>query len=438
MMDRRNFIKAGATLTGSFLLPFPSKPAQDPVKLAILGTGWWGTDVLLSNALTSGLFEIVGLCDVNSISLQRAATVVTDAGGKKPRLFSDYRDMYQMPGLQAVVIATPTHWHALHFIDACRAGLHVFLEKPISYDIREGQAMLDAQRQAGNVVQVDFPRTMLGTNEQIRDIIQRGEIGKIWQVQANIHSPEGGLVEKAIPETIDFETFCGPAPRIPYMCYENGKNPAWRNQHDFSRGIMADWGIHYINNIRRVLDLGLPSSVSAVGGIARNLGQENPDHLDVRFEFGNLPVYWTHKSWGYTAPMPEHNIGVYYYGEKATMFVGDLGWEIFPAGGKEKIVHGDVRFDMFNPKNLPLYNKAFLDMFTEFVEGIRQKSNKGITNTLLDAYKTTASVIYGDMSYRLKSNLHIDPSNMDIINHAEGRKMLKRGYRGPYKHPYAG
>lgn len=437
-MDRRNFIKAGATLTGSLILPFPAIPAQDPVKLAILGTGWWGTDVLLTNALTSGLFEIVGLCDVNSVSLNRAAAVVTDAGGKKPKLFADYRDMYKMQGLQAVVIATPTHWHALHFIDACKAGLHVFLEKPVSYDIREGLAMLDAHRNAGNVVQVDFPRTMLGTNEKIRDLIKSGEIGKIWQVQANIHSNEGGVVEKAIPETIDFETFCGPAPRVKYMSYENGQNPAWRNQHDFSRGIMVDWGIHYLNNIRKVLDLGLPSSVAAVGGIARNLGQENPDHLDVRFEFGGLPVYWSHKSWGYTAPVPDHNIGVYYYGEKATVFVGDLGWEIFPAGGKEKIVHGDVRFDMFNPKNLPFYNKAFFDMFNEFVEGIRQKSNKGITNTLADAYKTTASVIYGDMSYRLKSNLHIDPSNMDIINHAEGRKMLKRGYRAPYRHPYGG
>jgi predicted dehydrogenase len=437
-MDRRNFIKAGATLTGSLILPFPVKPVQDPVKIAILGTGWWGTDILLTNALASGLFEIIGLCDVNSVSLNRAAAVVTDAGGKKPKLFADYREMYQMAGLQAVVIATPTHWHALHFIDACKAGLHVFLEKPVSYDIREGLAMLDAHRSAGNVVQVDFPRTMLGTNEQIRNLIKSGEIGKIWQVQANIHSNEGGVVEKAVPETIDFETFCGPAPRVPYMCYENGQNPAWRNQHDFSRGIMADWGIHYLNNIRKVLDLGLPSSVAAVGGIARNLGQENPDHLDVRFEFGGLPVYWSHKSWGYTAPVPEHNIGVYYYGEKATVFVGDLGWEIFPAGGKEKIVHGDVRFDMFNPKNLPFYNKAFFDMFSEFVEGIRQKSNKGITNTLADAYKTTASVIYGDMSYRLKSNLNIDPSNMDIINHAEGRKLLKRGYRGPYRHPYAG
>lgn len=435
-MDRRKFIKAGATLTGSLILPFPATPAKDPVKLAVLGTGWWGTDILLNNALASGLFDVVGLCDVNSVNLNRAAELVVKSTGKKPKLYSDYKEMYQMPGLQVVAIATPTHWHALQFIAACEAGLHVFLEKPISYDIREGQAMLEAHRKAKNVVQVDFPRTMLGTNEKIADLIQSGEIGKIWQVQANIHSPEGGLVEKEIPETIDFETFCGPAPRVKYLCYGGGNNPVWRNQHDFSRGIMVDWGIHYINNARRILKLGLPDSVHAVGGIARNLGQENPDHLDVRYDFGGLPVYWRHKSFGYTSPIPEHKIGVYYYGEKGTLFAGDLGWEIFPAGGKEKIVHGDVRFDSSSTQNAPLYDKAIVDMFTELVEGIRQKSNKGITNTLEDAFQTTCTVIYGDMSYRLKSNLAIDTSSMDVINHEEGLRMLKREYRAPYQHPY--
>ena len=132
-------------------------------------------------------FEIVGLCDVDSVALNRAAKAVTDAGGKQPALFSDYRELYKLTGLQAVAIVTPTHWHALQFIDACKAGLHVFLEKPISYDIREGQAMLAAHRKAQNVVIVDFPRMMLDTNEQVKAFIQRGEAGKILQVQANIN-----------------------------------------------------------------------------------------------------------------------------------------------------------------------------------------------------------------------------------------------------------
>jgi predicted dehydrogenase len=189
-MLRRDFLKSGALVAGSAILsPLSLFAANEKIKLAILGTGWWGTDVLLPNALSSGHFEIVALCDVDSLALKNAAAALVKAGGKEPKLFSDYRKMYEIPGLQAVAIATPTHWHALQFIDACNKGLHVFLEKPISYDIREGQAMLSAHRKAKNVVQVDFPRVMADTNNQVKGFIESGEAGKILQVQANIHNP---------------------------------------------------------------------------------------------------------------------------------------------------------------------------------------------------------------------------------------------------------
>ncbi|MBC7873694.1 MAG: Gfo/Idh/MocA family oxidoreductase, partial [Ferruginibacter sp.] len=176
-MDRRNFIKSGAIVAGSLVIDLPSTTNQDKIKLAILGTGWWGTDILLRNALDSGQFEIVGLCDIDSVALNNAADIVMKSGAKKPQLFSAYQQMYDMPGLKTVAIATPTYWHALHFIEACKKGLHVFLEKPISYDIREGQAMLKAHQKAKNVVQVDFPRVMADTNAQVRSFIQSGEAG---------------------------------------------------------------------------------------------------------------------------------------------------------------------------------------------------------------------------------------------------------------------
>lgn len=433
-MFRRDFIKSGALVAGALMTPMPLFAADEKIKLAILGTGWWGTDILLNNALASGQFEIVGLCDVNSVALKKAAGIVTQAGGKEPKLFSSYQQLYEMPGLQAVAIATPTHWHALQFIAACNKGLHVFLEKPISYDIREGQAMLAAQRKAKNVVQVDFPRVMVDTNDKVKAFIQSGGIGKIYQVQANINNPEGPVEEKPVPSTIDFETFCGPAPKVKFVCWQGADTPTWRAQHDFSRGVMADWGIHYIHNVRKVLDLGLPDDVSAVGGTVRNFTQDNPDHLDVRFNFGGLPVYWSHKAWGYTSPNPATDIGVFYYGDKGTLFAGDLGWEVYPASG-EKIVNGDIAFDP--GKQGATYMKMMVDLFNQFAEGVRQKSNAGITNTLEEAQKTTSCVIYGDMAFRTKSNLVIDKTTMDIQNNKEAQGLLKRAYRAPYKHPAA-
>ncbi|HEY3406285.1 MAG TPA: Gfo/Idh/MocA family oxidoreductase [Ohtaekwangia sp.] len=433
-MLRRDFIKAGALLASPLILPRPLFNTDDKIKIGIVGTGWWGTDILLRGALASDQFEIVGLCDINSMALKNAADIMVKSGLKEPKLFSSYEEMYAIPGLQAVIISTPTHWHALQFIAACKKGLHVFLEKPISYDIREGQAMLAAHRKAKNVVQVDFPRVMVNTNDQVKAFIQSGEAGKILQVQANINHQEGIVIEKEIPSTFDFETFCGPAPRKKYLCGKDSEAPDWRAQHDWSRGIMVDWGIHYIHNARKVLGLDLPDNVSATGGMVKNFTHDNPDQLEVRYDFGGLPVYWSHKSWGFTSNTPENNIGVFYYGEKATIFAGDLGWEIYPAEGAKK-VNGDIRFNPGSPETAPVYDKMIIDMFTEFASGIRKKTNAGITNTLEDAQKTTSCVIYGDMAFRTKSNLTINKTTLDIPNNKEAQGLLKREYRLPYKHP---
>ena len=435
-MKRREFIKTSAIAAGALTTPVPLFAIQDKIKLAILGTGWWGTDVLLPNAMASGQFEIVGLCDVDTQALHRATDAVVKAGGMKPGLFANYKEMYEMPGLDAVAISTPTHWHALQFIDACRKSLHVFLEKPVSYDIAEGMAMLEAKQKANIVVQVDFPRTMVDTNDKVKAFIQSGEIGEVLQVQANINRPDAILVEKEIPETMDFETFCGPAPLTRYLCSGEGIKPNWRGQREFSRGILMDWGIHYIHNIRKVLDLDLPENVSSIGGITRNFTQKNPDHLNVHFDFGGLPVYWTHKSWGFTAPIPDYNIGVYYFGEKGTIFAGDLGWHVFLKGEKEKVTKGDVRFTPGKPGILEIYANMIVELFNEFADGIRNRAYDGITNTLEEAFKTTSTVIYGDLAYLVNSGITIDLSTMDIPNNAEAQKMLKREYRTPYLHPY--
>lgn len=257
-MYRRHFIKSGAIATGALAFPFHLSAQNKKIKLAILGTGWWGTDILLKQALTTDLFEIVALCDVNSTALNNASDIVEKAGLKKPKLYSDYRKMYDQKGIEAVVIATPTHWHALQFIDACNKGIHVFLEKPISYDIREGQAMLAAHSKAGNVVLVDFPRMMVDTNQRVKEFIGSGEMGKVLQVKANINNPTGTLVEKEIPDFVDFETYCGPAPKVKYMCSPNKDTINWRGIKELNRGILFDWGIHYVQNIRAVMGLELP------------------------------------------------------------------------------------------------------------------------------------------------------------------------------------
>ena len=352
-------------------------------------------------------------------ALHTAAELVVEAGAAKPRLFSSYLEMYQLQGLEAVAIVTPTHWHALQFIDACKQHLHVFLEKPVSYDIRESQAMLEAHHRARNVVQVDFPRVKGNVNREVKSFIDSGSAGKIYQVMANINHHEGKLHEQEIPSTLNFEAFCGPAPRPKFLCEQEGI-PMWRGQRAFSRGILFDWGIHYIHNARQVVGLNLPDNVMSTGGITKNFTHDNPDHLDVRLDFDGLPVCWSHKTWGYQSPVPNNNYGIYYYGEAATIFAGDMGWEVYLKNG-ERITYGDVRFNPSVPSVWQQYLNWTAEILTEFAQQVRNNSNEGITNTLEDAVKTTAAVIYADLSYILKSSLSIDKTKMNVLNHDEAR-----------------
>lgn len=426
-MKRRDFIKTGSLAAGSMMISSPLMAKSDKIKIAILGTGWWANDFLLNPILNSGQFDIVALCDVDALALGKTAEKVIAAGKSKPELFAHYKEMYEMPGLQAVVIATPPHWHALQFVDACEKGLDVFLEKPLSWDIREGQAMLRAKEKAGTVVQVDFPRIMTDTNEKVKQYIESGEAGKIRQVQAQIHYTESPLFEKEIPETFDFDSYCGPAPLQKYLCQEDKNTPHWRSQYVFSQGIMVDWGIHYLHNIRQVLDLDLPTSVSAIGGITSDYPRDNPDYLDVNFNFEGLPVYWSHKTWGYNYPEPKHRIGAFYYGEKANIFEGDSAWEIYPHNASEPIIHKATR----------VTEETFTQMMIEFANGIRSKSNEGISNTFEEALLTTAMVNYGDLAYRTGAGMDIDASTYDVRNNDRAETLLKRKYRDPYMHPWS-
>lgn len=425
-MKRRDFIKTGSLAAGSLMITTPLMAQTDRIKIAIVGTGWWANDFLLNPILKSGQFEVTGLCDVDSLALNSTAEKIVQAGRQKPKLFASYKEMYEMPGLQAVVIATPPHWHALQFVDACEKGLHVFLEKPLSWDIREGQAMLKAKQKAGTVVQVDFPRILTDTNDKVRQYIESGEAGRIMQVQAQILYTESPLVEKEIPGTFDFDTYCGPAPLQKFLCLENENIPRWRSQYVFSQGIMVDWGIHYLHNIRQVLGLGLPGNVSAIGGITSDYPRDNPDYLDVHFDFDGLPVYWSHKTWGYNHPEPKHRIGAFYYGEKANIFEGDNAWEIYPHDA-EPIIREVTRVS----------EDTFTQMMVEFAEGIRAGSNEGITNTFEEALLTTAMVNYGDLAYRTGASMAIRASTFDVTGNEKAEAMLQREYRHPYRHPYA-
>ena len=164
--------------------------AGPPIKVAVIGCGWFGNEHL-DGALAAGGVDVIALCDVDREHLEQTADKVEAEQGRRPKLIKDYRECIALPGLQAVFIATPPHWHALPFIAACEAGLDIYCEKPLAYDIREGRAMVDAVKKSDRIVQVGFQRRQSKAFGEVKKFIDEGKAGRIVQVDAQIHYKAG-------------------------------------------------------------------------------------------------------------------------------------------------------------------------------------------------------------------------------------------------------
>jgi predicted dehydrogenase len=435
-MKRRTFIQQSSLASASLFAGIKSNRQKDKIKIGIVGVGWWGRDFLVHYALNSGEFEIVGICDVNKRATELALAKIEAGGGTRPKVFSDYKSLYDMPDLQAVVIATPTHWHALQFIDACGRGLDIWLEKPISYDLKEAQAMEQAHKRVQNVVLVDFPRIWNPYNAEIKDFIQSGALGEIRQIQFQIHSSTGTAPVSEPHGELDYNAFCGPAPVAPYTTWPDAIGPAWRGQHAFSRGILADWGIHYLQNVREVMDLDLPNNISSIAATI-NSSNEHPQQQDVLFDFQGLPVQWSHKGWGYVSTSPYTNIGVFYHGSKGTIFSADAGWEVHPGDGSSLKEYGKPKAQYGDPDFLEGVDRVFRDQFQACAGAIRIGDNGGIRGTFAEGFASTATVNLADITMRTGRPLSIDPVNLAVIDNEEAQSQLMRPYRDPFIHPYS-
>jgi predicted dehydrogenase len=398
---------------------------EKKLQLGLIGCGWYG-GVDTKAALAAGGAQIAAICDVDSAHLDQTGAELEKQQGARPKAFKQYKELLEMDGLDGVIIATPPHWHALPFIDACRRKLPIYCEKPLAYDIREGQAMVDAWKKAGNIVQVGFQRRQSEAFRQAREFIAAGNIGKPVQVDVQIHYTAQPLdnTPQPPPQTLDWELWLGPAPKMPYS--PNVAHRAWRLEENIGNGHLVDWGIHLIDATRQMLSLGAPRLVSAAGGIYHYKGRiTTPDTLTAHFEFEQCPVVWRHRLWGSTEIDPAFSNGVFVYGEKGTVFATDARWIHFP---KEK--GAERKVTEFRP--LPDLGMKHV---AEWLEAIRQGRQPGCPPD--DAFLSTSTVQLGMIAYKVGRAVQWDAASCRILNDPAAGKLLLRPYRAPYKHPFA-
>jgi predicted dehydrogenase len=443
-MHRRDFLTHGAAAFAFSRIPYAEQLADTKKRVGLIGSGWYGKCDLL-RLIQVAPVEVVSLCDVDKRMVAEAAEIVAtrQASKKKPRTYTDYREMLKERDLDVAIIVTPDHWHALPMIEAAKAGMDVWVQKPISVDVVEGQAMLAAARKYKRVVQVGMQRRSTPHLVHARDrIIREGKLGTIGLVEIYCYyhmRARQNPPDTTPPEYLDYEMWTGPAPMRPYNELVHPRR--WRAFMEYGNGIVGDMCVHMLDMVRWMLDLGMPQRISSSGGILVDKASKAniTDTQTATFEFGSLPVVWTHRSYG-EAPDPKYPWGATIYGDKGTLKASVMSWDFTPAGKDQPPMREDVVYEL---EQFP-EDKTEKDLERHVAPAIRAhmkdflsciESRGTPVADIEQGYISAASCILANISQKLGRSLSWDHATGVVLNDAEANKLLRRPYRGPWVHP---
>ena len=418
--------------------------ANDRVRAGFIGMGARG-DRLLDLFRAAGA-EAAAVCDVYAPHLDFAASKATGALRAK-----DYRRVLDDPSIDAVVIATPDHWHALQFLHACQAGKDIYVEKPLSLTVDEGRQMVEAARRARRVVQVGTQRRSSALVGEAVRFIRDGGIGRVTAVRACDHLNEwplgiGKQPVSAPPPELDWDAWLGPAPKAPYNSNRGWYNYRWFR--DYSGGQLANNGVHLIDVVRWALELGYPKRIAAMGGVyAIHDGREIPDTLEVLWDFGvGTLVSFTQYN-ANDAPANLQGADLEFRGTKATLYLHPDRFEVIPQlvsetpryrpgplhRGSTRAAWVAARKPATAPKVVRGSALADLEHVRNFLECV--KSRREPNASVLEGHLSTATCLLGNIALRTGATLEWDARRERFSNHEAANRLLHYRYREPYALP---
>jgi predicted dehydrogenase len=403
----------------------PKAAAKVPV-MGLIGCGGMGR-ANMNNLIGKGI-PFAAVCDVDERHMREAAAEVEKKQGKRPEMIKDFRHLLERKDIDAVIIATPDHWHALPTIMACEAGKDIYLEKPICHNITEGRAMVAAAKRNRRVVQVGTWQRSTREFVDAVDFIRRGQLGKIVTVRAWKTDPFhiGKNSPKDPPSELDYDFWVGPAEKIPYT----GKNCHfdWRWYWNYGLGMTGDWGVHMMDigllAMSKDTDLPMPSEVAAYGG---KLAWPEDDRTtpDTHLALMKFPDFVLHWETGRMNLDGAHDHGTQFVAaDGSTLTVWRGGWIIRGPDGKERPKPGESAFKG------PDHWQNFLDCVA---------SREQPRSHLESMYQTTTVCHLANIAYLAEEPVRWDKSRNDIIGKT-GKDTLpyKRDYRKPWSLPRYG
>jgi predicted dehydrogenase len=428
-LERRDFLATAAGAAALAVMPPTSAAESRKVVLGIIGPGGMGSNHIRYLTKRPDI-EIAWVCDVDRDRLAKAAKLVEDGSKKAPRAVGDMRQVLEDKAVDAVFIATPDHWHAPAAILALDAGKHVYVEKPASHNIREGRLMADAVKRSGKVLQVGTQSRSTAVVREAMDRIRGGEVGdirvaKAWNSQ--LRRSIGKSKPTDPPANLDFDTWCGPAPLVPYR--PNMLPGIWRWWYDFGCGDIGNDGVHDID----VAAWGLgatthPSRVTCLGGkYFFDDDQQFPDTQYAVFEYPvegksgvNKQLIFEQRIWSPYVQEGYEN-GAAFYGTKGVLIIGhSVGWKLYGERNKP-IAAKEGKADL----------AAHHDNFLACVRGEARALNADVEV----GHRAATLVHLANIAARTGKVLDFDPAAEAITNDVEANALVKRKYRDHWGTP---
>jgi len=437
-VNRREFLKStlGTAAVVAMLPQRQSRAANEKVMIGLMGCGGRGTAVAQMFAGRSDA-QIVYVCDPDNRRSARTKQTIEKTQGKPTQVVQDFRRILDDKKVDALINATPDHWHALGTIMACQAGKDVYTEKPLAHNIWEGRKMIEAARKYKRVVQVGTQSRSAPYAKDALEAIRGGKLGDVHAVRVFMmmqHPMMGKGSIQPVPEGFDYDLWCGPAPKLPY-------NPSrsWLNQWEYSCGPVPGDAIHQIDLARMVLgDLPYPKTVAHAGGVrALKDGREIPDTQFALFEYdGGLTLIFEAALWTpylKKIPMPVRELDIFpdwpFYsmrieilGTKGFMYLGRHGggWQIYDADGKVSDFRHGGQGDKWHQDN--------------FIECLRTRERPN--SDVEQGHYSTLVCHMANISYLVgNQKLTFDPKTETFVNAPEANTYVKRTYREPWVVP---
>ena len=434
-VQRRDFIRhslaTGAGVTLSHHALARTVGANDRVRLGFIGLGRQGRG-LLKTFIRNKEVEVAALCDVYAPQLKQA---MNEAKIEAP-VFSDFRRLLDDKNIDAVVIATPDHWHALNAVMACQAGKDVYVEKPISVTVDEGRKMVQAARKYNRVVQVGTMQRSGRHYQAAAEIIRSGQLGTIsfvrtWNYGNSAPEGIGSPPDSMIPDELDWEMWLGPAPKVPFNANRFGVHPdrwsSFRWFWDYAGGMMTDWGVHHLDIVQMLMNVDAPRAVTGLGGkYALRDNRETPDTLLVSYEYPGFVCTYENRECN-ARGLNGQGYGISFHGTEGTLYINREGFEITP----EMRRAGDKSEPRTTARSEKSSNSMLDDHVRNFLDCLRSRRNP--VCEIETGHRSTTTALLGNIAFRSGRRINWNAKTEQIENDKAAAQYLTREYRKPWK-----